>query len=73
MIMKYDFLLVGSGLFGAVVANELKKRGKKIAVIEKRNHIGGNCYTEEIDGIQVHRYGPHIFHTNNEEIFEYTA
>ena len=69
--MKYDFLLVGSGLFGAVVANELKKRGKKIAVIEKRNHIGGNCYTEEIDGIQVHRYGAHIFRTSKKYIWDY--
>lgn len=69
--MKYDYLLVGAGLFGAVVANELKKRGKKIAVVEKRSHIGGNCYTEEIDGIQVHKYGAHIFRTSKKYIWDY--
>lgn len=70
MIM-YDFLIVGSGLFGAVVANELKQRGKKVAVVEKRNHIGGNCYTEEIDGIHVHKYGAHIFRTSKKHIWNY--
>lgn len=67
----YDFLIVGSGLFGAVVANELKQCGKKVAVVEKRNHIGGNCYTEEIDGIQVHKYGAHIFRTSKKHIWDY--
>lgn len=69
--MGYEVIVVGSGLFGAVVANELKKRGKKVAVVEKRNHIGGNCYTEEIDGIQVHKYGAHIFRTSKKYIWDY--
>lgn len=67
----YDWIIVGSGLYGAVVANELKRRGKKVAVLEKRNHIGGNCYTEEIDGINVHKYGAHIFRTSKREIWDY--
>lgn len=66
---KYDYIIVGSGLFGATCAFELKERGKKVLVLEKRKHIGGNCYTEEIDGIHVHTYGPHIFHTNDERIW----
>ena len=61
----YDYLIVGSGLFGAIFANEAKKKGKKCIVIEKREHIGGNIYTEEVEGIQVHKYGAHIFHTSN--------
>ncbi|ABM03797.1 UDP-galactopyranose mutase [Psychromonas ingrahamii 37] len=69
--MKYDFLIVGSGLFGSVCAHELTKRGKKVLVLEKRNHIGGNIYTENNDGIQVHKYGAHIFHTNDKEIWDY--
>ena len=67
----YDYLIVGSGLFGAVCANELKKRNVKILVIDKRNHVGGNVYTENINGIQVHKYGAHIFHTNDKYIWEY--
>ena len=67
----YDYLIVGSGLFGAIFANEAKKKGKKCIVIEKREHIGGNIYTEEVEGIQVHKYGAHIFHTSNKEIWEY--
>lgn len=67
----YDYLVVGSGLFGSVFAHEAKKRGKKVLVIDKREHIGGNIYTEEIEGIQVHRYGAHIFHTSNEEVWNY--
>lgn len=67
----YDYLIVGAGLFGCVFANEAKKRGKKVLVIEKRNHIGGNIYTEEIEGIQVHKYGAHIFHTSNKEVWDY--
>lgn len=67
----YDWIIVGSGLYGAVVANELKRRGKKVAVLEKRYHIGGNCYTEEIDGINVHKYGAHIFRTSKREIWDY--
>ena len=69
--MKYDYLIVGSGLFGAIFAHEAKKRGKKVLVIEKRNHIGGNIYTEEIEGIRVHKYGAHIFHTSNKEVWDY--
>lgn len=69
--MKYDYLIVGAGLFGATFAYEATKRGKKCLVIDKRNHIGGNIYTEEIEGIQVHKYGAHIFHTSDKEIWEY--
>ncbi len=67
----YDYLIVGSGLFGAVCAHELTKKGKKCLVVEKRNHIGGNIYTENIDGINVHKYGAHIFHTSDKEIWDY--
>lgn len=59
--MEYDYLVVGAGLFGAVFANEMKKKGKNCLVIDKRNHIAGNIYTEEIKGIHVHQYGAHIF------------
>lgn len=69
--MKYDYLIVGAGLFGAVFAHEAGKKGKKCLVVDRRNHIGGNIYTEEIEGIQVHRYGAHIFHTSNKEVWEY--
>jgi len=69
--MKYDYLIVGSGLFGAVCACELKKKSKKVLIIEKRSHIGGNIYTEDNDGIQVHKYGAHIFHTNDKAIWDY--
>ncbi len=68
---KYDYLIVGSGLFGSVFAFEAKKRGKRCLVIEKRNHIGGNIYCENINGINVHKYGAHIFHTSNREIWNY--
>lgn len=69
--MKYDYLVVGSGLFGAVFAYEAKKRGKSCLVIDKRNHIGGNIYTEKVEDINVHKYGAHIFHTSNKEIWKY--
>lgn len=69
--MKYDYLIVGAGLFGAVFAHEAGKKRKKCLVVDRRNHIGGNIYTEEIEGIQVHRYGAHIFHTSNKEVWEY--
>ena len=69
--MKYDYLVVGAGLFGAVFAREMKKKGKRCQVIDKRNHIAGNIYTEEIKGIQVHRYGAHIFHTSDRKIWNY--
>lgn len=67
----YDYLIVGAGLFGAVFAHEMTAAGKKCLVIEKRNHVAGNIYTEETEGIQVHKYGAHIFHTNNKKIWEY--
>ena len=67
----YDYLIVGSGLFGSIFAYEANKRGKKCLVIDKRNHIGGNIYTEEIEGIQVHKYGAHIFHTSNKLVWDY--
>ena len=66
-----DYLIVGSGLFGSVFAHEANKRGKKCLVIDKRNHLGGNVYCENIAGIQVHKYGAHIFHTNDEAIWQY--
>ncbi len=69
--MMYDYLIVGSGLFGAVFAYEMHKAGKKVLVVEKRPHIGGNVYTEEIAGITVHRYGAHIFHTASQQIWDY--
>ena len=68
---EYDFLIVGSGLFGAVCARELTMAGFKCLVVEKRNHIGGNIYTETIEGINVHKYGAHIFHTNDKKIWDY--
>ena len=68
--MRYDYLIVGSGLFGAVFAWEASRREKKCLVIDKRDHIGGNIYCEEIEGIQVHKYGAHIFHTSNKKIWE---
>lgn len=68
---KYDYLVVGAGLFGAVFAQEAKKAGKKCLVIDKRSHIAGNIYTKEIEGIQVHEYGAHIFHTSNKEVWDY--
>lgn len=67
----YDYLIVGAGLFGSVFAYEATKRGKKCLVIDKRNHIGGNVYTENVEGINVHKYGAHIFHTNSKEIWDY--
>lgn len=67
----YDYLIVGAGLFGAVFAHEAEAAGKKCLVIDRRNHIAGNVYTEEIEGIQVHRYGAHIFHTSDREVWDY--
>lgn len=69
--MNYDYVIVGSGLFGSIFAYEMTKRSKKCLVLEKRAHIGGNCYTENIKGINIHKYGPHIFHTNNRQIWDY--
>ena len=69
--MKYDYLIVGAGLYGAVFAHQAAKQGKKSLVIDKRNHIAGNIYTYECEGINVHQYGAHIFHTNNKSVWEY--
>lgn len=68
---KYDYLVVGSGLFGSIFAYEANKRGKNCLVIDKRNHVGGNIHCENIEGINVHKYGAHIFHTNNKEVWDY--
>ena len=68
---KYDYLVVGAGLYGAVFAQEAKKAGKSVLVIDKRDNIAGNVYTEKIEGIHVHKYGAHIFHTNNKKVWEY--
>ena len=67
----YDYLIVGAGFFGAVFAREMTDHGKKCLVIDKREHIGGNCYTEQTEGINIHKYGAHIFHTSDEEVWEY--
>jgi len=69
--MKYDYLVVGAGLFGAIFAQQAKAHGKKVLVIDKRDHIAGNVYTEKIEGINFHKYGAHIFHTNNKEVWDY--
>ena len=69
--MKYDYLIVGSGLFGSVFAHFATKRGKRCLVLEKREHLGGNIYCEKIEGINVHKYGPHIFHTSNKEVWDF--
>lgn len=67
----FDFLIVGAGLFGAVFAHEAVKKGKSCLVIDKRAHIGGNIYTEPMEGINVHKYGAHIFHTSDESVWTY--
>ena len=69
--MNYDYLVVGAGLFGAVFAREMTEAGKKVLVVDRRRHIGGNCYTESIDGINVHLYGAHIFRTSRRDIWDY--
>ena len=69
--MMYNYLIVGAGLYGAVFAHEMKARGKKVLVIDRRAHIAGNVYTENIEGIHVHQYGAHIFHTNNKKVWNY--
>lgn len=69
--MKYDYLIVGAGLFGAVFAHEAVKAGKTVLVVDKRPHIAGNVYTEDVEGIHVHKYGAHIFHTNNRTVWNY--
>ncbi len=67
----YDYLIVGSGLYGAIFAHEASKKGKKVLVVEKRANVGGNIYTEDVEGIHVHKYGAHIFHTNNKKVWDY--
>ena len=69
--MQYDYLIVGAGLYGAVFAHEMKEKGKRCLVIDRREQIAGNVYTEEVEGIQVHRYGAHIFHTNDRKVWDY--
>lgn len=73
MIEKYDYLIVGTGLYGAVMAHELKKKGKRCLVIDRRSHIAGNVYCENVEGINVHKYGAHIFHTSNKKVWEYIS
>ena len=68
---KYEYVIVGAGLYGAVFAHEAASKGKSVLVLEKRSHIGGNVYTEKLEGISVHKYGAHIFHTNNKEVWDY--
>ena len=69
--MKYDYLIVGSGLFGATFARLATDAGKKCLVIDRKEHIAGNCYTHDDGGIHIHRYGPHIFHTSNKKVWEF--
>lgn len=71
--MNYDYLIVGSGLYGATIAQQAKKAGKSVLVIDKRPNVGGNIYTEKVEGINVHKYGAHIFHTNNKEVWDYVT
>ena len=68
---KYDYLIVGAGLYGAVFAYQAAKHGKKCLVIDRRNHIGGNVYTEIVEGINVHKYGAHIFHTSDKQVWDF--
>lgn len=68
---KYDYLIVGAGLYGSMFANKAKEAGKKVLVIDKRSHVGGNLYCENIEGINVHKYGPHIFHTSNKAVWDF--
>ena len=69
--IMYDYLIVGAGLYGAVFAHEARERGKRVLVIDRRGHVAGNVYTERMEGINVHKYGAHIFHTNNRQVWEY--
>lgn len=71
--MKYDYLIVGAGFYGSVIAHELHKKNKKVLVVDKRDHIGGNAYTKKIEGIDVHMYGIHLFHTNNKHVWDYVS
>ena len=67
----YDYLIVGAGLYGSVCAHELAKHGKKVLIIDKRDHIAGNIYTQKVEGINVHKYGAHIFHTSDKRVWDY--
>jgi UDP-galactopyranose mutase len=69
--MKYDYLVVGAGLYGSTLAQQAREAGKTVLVIDKRDHVAGNVYTKEVEGIHVHQYGAHIFHTNNEKVWKY--
>ena len=69
--MNFDYLIVGAGLFGSVFAHEMHRKGRRVLLIDKRRHIAGNIYTEDVEGIQVHRYGAHIFHTSDKRIWNY--
>ena len=69
--MKYDYLIVGSGLYGATFAYLAKQKGKKCLVIDKRAHLGGNIYCDDVEGIHVHKYGAHIFHTSNKQVWDF--
>ena len=71
MRKEYDYLIVGAGLYGAVFARQMMDAGKRCLIIDKRNHIGGNIYCEDVDGIHVHKYGVHIFHTDNRDVWNY--
>ena len=71
--MHYDYLIVGAGLYGAVFAHEMKQKGKRCLVIDKRDHLAGNIYTKRVDDIDVHWYGAHIFHTSNEVVWKYVS
>ena len=67
----FDYIVVGAGLFGATIAQKMHEAGKKVLVVDKRSHVAGNVYTRSIEGINVHEYGAHIFHTNNKEVWDY--
>ena len=71
MQKPYDYLIIGAGLYGAVFAHEAKQAGKKCLVVDKRIHLGGNIYCEDVNGIHVHKYGAHIFHTSNKSVWDY--
>ena len=69
--MKYDYLIVGAGLYGSAFAHEMHKKGRRVLLIDRRRHIAGNIFTENVEGIQVHRYGAHIFHTSDKKVWDY--
>ena len=73
MKKTYDYLIVGAGLYGAVFANQMNQKGRKCLVVDKRNHLGGNIFCERIEGINVHKYGPHIFHTDNKDCWDFVS